>query len=156
MPSQLTSGVQPNAFLDARLRGTDGTPKRLGLSAADQGALVAFLRTLTDSTFLTKTKFSNPFAIPAFIPPVTPTNASVTIHFTAYQPATITVTPGSTITFTNLDNTRHSATFSSPLITGTPTFTSGSRVVAITAAACSYHFQCAVHGAAMSGTVIVK
>jgi len=91
------SGVQPNACLDARLRATDGTPKRVNLSAADESAPVAFLRTLTDSSFLTSTKFSNSIRDTSIYSTVTPTNASVTIHFTSYQPATITVPAGSTI-----------------------------------------------------------
>ncbi|MDQ6612997.1 MAG: plastocyanin/azurin family copper-binding protein, partial [Gemmatimonadota bacterium] len=74
----------------------------------------------------------------------------------AYHPPTVTVSKGSAITFTNLDNSRHSATFSSALIAGTPIFTSGSRVVTMPNVAGSYHYQCAVHGAAMSGTVIVN
>ena len=54
-------GVQPNPNLDRRLRNPDGTPKRLNLTPAQKGALVAFLGTLTDSTFLTAPRFSNPF-----------------------------------------------------------------------------------------------
>lgn len=56
------SGVQNNPGLDPRLRGPGGQPQRLNLSAAERSALVAFLGTLTDNTFLTDVKFSNPFA----------------------------------------------------------------------------------------------
>jgi len=59
------AGVQANPGLDPRLRGPDGRPRRLGLTAADRAALVAFLGALTDSTFLTARKFSNPFAASA-------------------------------------------------------------------------------------------
>lgn len=55
------NGVQNNPNLDRRLRGANGAPRRLGLSAADRAALVAFLGTLTDQTFLTAPKFSDPF-----------------------------------------------------------------------------------------------
>lgn len=55
------SGIQPNPGLDPRLRTPNGTPQRLGLSASDKSALIAFLRTLTDSTLLTASRFSNPF-----------------------------------------------------------------------------------------------
>jgi cytochrome c peroxidase len=58
------SGVQPNPNLDRRLRAPDGTPKRLNLSQGQRDALVAFLNTLTDSTFITAAKFSNPFSKP--------------------------------------------------------------------------------------------
>ena len=56
------SGVQNNPGLDPRLRGPGGRPLRLNLSAAERASLVAFLGTLTDNTFLTNEKFSNPFA----------------------------------------------------------------------------------------------
>ncbi|HEX8696568.1 MAG TPA: cytochrome c peroxidase [Longimicrobium sp.] len=58
------SGVQPNPNLDPRLRGIDGSPRRLNLSPAQKAALVAFLRTLTDSAFLTAPRFADPFAPP--------------------------------------------------------------------------------------------
>jgi cytochrome c peroxidase len=58
------SGVQPNPGLDQRLLAPGGTPKRLNLSQAERDALVAFLNTLTDSTFITAQKFSNPFPKP--------------------------------------------------------------------------------------------
>ena len=54
-------GVQANPGLDQRLRGPDGRPRRLNLSAADRAALVAFLKTLTDEQLLTDVRFSNPF-----------------------------------------------------------------------------------------------
>ncbi len=56
------SGVQVNPGLSSHLKAPDGTPRRMGLTAAEKAAMVAFLRTLTDSTFLTAPKFSNPFA----------------------------------------------------------------------------------------------
>lgn len=55
------SGVQDGPALDYRLRGVDGHPQRLQLSAADTEALVAFLRTLTDRTLNSDPKFSDPF-----------------------------------------------------------------------------------------------
>jgi cytochrome c peroxidase len=55
------SGVQANPGLDQRLRTPNGSPQRLGLSSADKAALVAFMRTLTDSSIITAQRFSNPF-----------------------------------------------------------------------------------------------
>ena len=58
------SGVQNNPGLDNRLRGGaggNGPPLRLNLSVAERASLVAFLGTMTDTTFLTDVKFSNPF-----------------------------------------------------------------------------------------------
>lgn len=56
------SGVQAHPALDNRLkvRGTNDV-KRLNLTDAEKTALVAFLNTLTDNTFVTDTKFSDPF-----------------------------------------------------------------------------------------------
>lgn len=155
-------GVQPAAGLDARLKAADGTPKRLGLTANQKTALIAFLGTLTDSAFLTAPRFASPFTslvAPIPSPPTTPTPASsaaLTIQFTAYHPASITVAKGARLTWTNLDNQRHSASFTSATIGATPIFTSGSQSLVMPNVAGSYHYQCAVHGAAMSGTVIVQ
>jgi cytochrome c peroxidase len=58
------SGVQPNPNLDRRLQNANGTPRRLNLTQPQRDALVAFLNTLTDSTYITAAKFSNPFPRP--------------------------------------------------------------------------------------------
>jgi cytochrome c peroxidase len=55
------SGVQNGPALDNRLRGPNGQPQRLNLSAADRAALVAFMGTLTDTAFVADPKFANPF-----------------------------------------------------------------------------------------------
>lgn len=54
-------GIQPNVDLDPRLRTPAGRPRRLRLTVEDQGALVAFLKTLTDESMLTDVRFSDPF-----------------------------------------------------------------------------------------------
>lgn len=56
------SGVKSNPNLDPRLRqpGTN-LPKQLNLTNNEKEALVAFLETLTDPTFLVDAKFSDPF-----------------------------------------------------------------------------------------------
>ena len=154
------AGVQPASGLDARLKAADGTPRRLGLTAAQKAALVAFMGTLTDSAFLTAPRFASPFtttvAPPPVVPPVTATTAAVRIQFTAYNPASVTVAKGARITWTNFDNQRHSASFTSAAIGSTPIFTSGAQSLTMPTVAGSYHYQCAVHGAAMSGTVVVQ
>lgn len=53
--------IKDGPALDTRLRGPGGTPQRLALSNADQEALVAFLKTLTDGAVAGDPKFSNPF-----------------------------------------------------------------------------------------------
>jgi cytochrome c peroxidase len=55
------SGVQAHPNLDPRLRGPDGQPRRLDLTAEEKAALVAFLGTLTDDALLTDPRFSDPF-----------------------------------------------------------------------------------------------
>ena len=55
------SGVQLGPALDNRLRGPNGTAQRLQLSAADKAALVAFMRTLTDTTLASNPNFGSPF-----------------------------------------------------------------------------------------------
>jgi cytochrome c peroxidase len=54
-------GVRNGPALDNRLRGPGGQPRVLNLSAADKGALVAFMKTLTDTAFLSDARFSDPF-----------------------------------------------------------------------------------------------
>ncbi|HAS44222.1 MAG TPA: cytochrome-c peroxidase [Microscillaceae bacterium] len=56
------SGVQNHPALDNRLkvRGTNQV-RRLNLTDAEKTALVTFLKTLTDNTFLTDEKFADPF-----------------------------------------------------------------------------------------------
>jgi len=167
------SGIQPNADLDPRLRSPDGSPQRLGLSADQKAALVAFLRTLTDTAFLTAPRFANPFSgsttppplpppppppsspPPTTPPPPPPSAATVTIQATAYHPNVLTVARGAVVTWTNLDNARHSAKFASSLVGATPIFTSGSQRLTMPTTPGTYPYQCAVHGAAMRGTVIV-
>jgi cytochrome c peroxidase len=53
--------VQDTPDLDPRMRNPDGTVRRLGLTPEQIDALVAFMGTLTDSTFLGEERFSNPF-----------------------------------------------------------------------------------------------
>jgi cytochrome c peroxidase len=53
-------GIQNGPALDNRLKTPQGQPLRLNLTVADRDALVAFLRTLNDSTLTSDTKFSNP------------------------------------------------------------------------------------------------
>lgn len=55
-------GVQANPGLDPRLRQPmTGGPIRLNLTAQQRSALVSFLRTLTDRSFLEDPRFSSPF-----------------------------------------------------------------------------------------------
>ena len=55
------SGIQNGPALDNRLRGPGGAPQRLPLTVADKAALVAFMRTLTDTVVAADAKFATPF-----------------------------------------------------------------------------------------------
>ena len=54
-------GIQDGPALDPRLKGPDGQPQRLNLSAADKQALVDFLRTLQDPVLASDPRFTTPF-----------------------------------------------------------------------------------------------
>ena len=54
-------GIQETRALDPRLRGADGKPQRLHLTAAERDALIAFLASLTDEAFLSDDRFADPF-----------------------------------------------------------------------------------------------
>lgn len=54
-------GVRKTADLDLRLRNSDGSPRHLDLKDREVEQLVAYLRALTDTAFLTDPRFANPF-----------------------------------------------------------------------------------------------
>ena len=55
------SGIQTGPALNNRLRVPGGGPQRLGLSAADKAALVAFMQTLNDPVLAADAKLASPF-----------------------------------------------------------------------------------------------
>jgi len=55
------TGVQNHPNLSPLLKGFDGLPRKLNLSAEDVAALVSFLQTLTDSTIMAEPKWLDPF-----------------------------------------------------------------------------------------------
>ena len=54
-------GIQDSPFLDNRLRVNNGQVRRMNLDNEEIEALVAFMETLTDESFINDEKFSNPF-----------------------------------------------------------------------------------------------
>lgn len=56
------SGVNAHPALDDKFKNSDGSPRRLGLTSIEKEALVAFLHTLTDESFMEDEKFSDPFS----------------------------------------------------------------------------------------------
>jgi cytochrome c peroxidase len=146
------SGVQPNPKLDPMLRAADGSPKRLGLSDVERAALVAFLGALTDSSFLTSPRFANPFARASDAPTA---GVVITLQANQFAPRSVVVPPGAVISFHNIDNEWHNATFDNPAVGATPRFTSGVQTVAMPTVLGAYSYHCTVHGPAMSGTIVV-
>jgi cytochrome c peroxidase len=55
------SQVKPHVNLSPQLRGPNGQPRRLNLTPAQKNALVAFMKTLTDTGIAADAKFSDPF-----------------------------------------------------------------------------------------------
>ncbi len=55
------SGVRNHPNLSPQLRLPNGQPRQLNLTIQDKAALVAFLKTLTDTNLTTDVKYSNPF-----------------------------------------------------------------------------------------------
>lgn len=146
------AGVQPSPALDALLRASDGSPRRLGLSDVERRALVAFLGALTDSTFLTSPRFANPFAGASSAPD---SGVTVTMQGNQFLPASVTVRPGAVVSFYNIDNEWHNATFDDPAVGATPKFTSGIQTIVMPTALGAYTYHCTVHGPAMSGSIVV-
>jgi cytochrome c peroxidase len=54
-------GLSNNPNLDPKLRGGDGNPMQLNISADEKRAIIAFLNTLTDHEMISDPKFSDPF-----------------------------------------------------------------------------------------------
>ena len=91
--------------------------------------------------------------------PSTPTAATVSMGFDTtrgmyFEPKELTVAAGTTVTFSNTDGSNHSVVFKDGAKSGrlkhhttwTRTFTAPG----------TYPYECSLHGAAMSGTVIVR
>ena len=54
-------GIKDNQNLDSRLKTANGNPVKMNFTEFERQALVAFLHTLTDETYLADEKFSDPF-----------------------------------------------------------------------------------------------
>lgn len=55
------NGIRPGPALDARLLNRNGNVRGFNLNGADRSAIIAFLRTLNDTSLTTDLRFSNPF-----------------------------------------------------------------------------------------------
>jgi len=54
-------GIQAHPELDSKFISNRGEPVRMNLNSLEKQALIAFLNTLTDESFITDQRFSNPF-----------------------------------------------------------------------------------------------
>jgi cytochrome c peroxidase len=55
------NGVQAHPNLDGNLKNANGEPRKLNLSPVEKTALVAFLKTLSDLSYTSDVKYSDPF-----------------------------------------------------------------------------------------------
>lgn len=82
-------------------------------------------------------------------------NATVTIAGFAFDPASVTINAGESVTWTNRDQAAHSVVFAG----GGPrtgVLATGASATLMFATAGTFNYICGIHGAAMSGTVIVR
>ncbi len=79
--------------------------------------------------------------------------STVNIQGFAYSPTPITIRVGDTVTWTNRDSAQHSARFPGM---GTPILSQGQSGSLMFTAAGTFNYDCAVHGSAMQGTVVVQ
>jgi plastocyanin len=79
--------------------------------------------------------------------------SAVSIQGFAYAPTPLTIRVGDTVTWTNKDAAQHSARFAGR---GTAVLSQNQSGSLTFTAAGTFNYDCAVHGAAMQGTVIVQ
>jgi plastocyanin len=79
----------------------------------------------------------------------------VTIQNFAFSPPTITIDPGDTVVWTNLDSASHSAITVQPGFISAVVAQNQSTTVTFDRAG-TYDYICGIHGASMKGTVIVR
>lgn len=96
---------------------------------------------------------ATPVATPAPVPMAAPGTAAVSIGAMLFEPATLRISAGTTVTWTNNDGSNHNVTF--------PGAASGRMKHGATYSRRfdtpgTYDYLCAIHGAMMSGTVIVE
>ena len=82
-------------------------------------------------------------------------SSAVTIQGFAYAPTPVSIRVGDTVTWTNRDAAQHSARFAG-LGTGTAILSQNQSGSLTFNSAGTFNYDCAIHGAAMQGTVIVQ
>ncbi len=87
--------------------------------------------------------------------PVKSGHVAVAIRSFAFHPASLTVTPGTKITFTNDDQTAHTATSTKTGVFDTGTIEPGKSMTITISTPGTYSYYCQFH-AFMMGTITVK
>lgn len=98
--------------------------------------------------------------VPPPVPPgmvCTPGNGTVCLTTSnTFNPSSMTVTPGTTVTWDNETGVTHNVTFDTP---GSPAsignFASGAKTATFPKAG-TYDYHCTIHGASMSGKIVVQ
>ncbi|CAN5873255.1 hypothetical protein BH11GEM2_BH11GEM2_39460 [soil metagenome] len=88
-------------------------------------------------------------------PEVPTVTTNVTIVNTSFTPASIAVSSGAVVTFTNNDAITHNVTFANSSIGGSGNFSSGAKTLTMPVDVGAYTYKCTIH-ASMTGTVTVK
>jgi plastocyanin len=84
-------------------------------------------------------------------------NGAVSIHNFAFAPGSVTVNVGDSVTWTYNDGFGHTATSQAgaPAAFDSGTLNGGRTFMRAFTVAGTYNYQCAIHGASMSGTITV-
>ncbi|MDB5988292.1 MAG: hypothetical protein JWR16_3345 [Nevskia sp.] len=86
-------------------------------------------------------------------PPPAPPPNGVSIGWMVFVPAELTVKPGTTVTWTNWDDSNHGVKFADQK---SARLDKGSTYTRTFTSAGEYPYECLFHGARMSGKIIVK
>jgi plastocyanin len=97
-------------------------------------------------------------AVPAYAievpPPPAPTQPNaVNVGWMVFVPATLTVKAGTTVTWTNADDSNHMIKFPDQK---SPRLDKGSTYSRTFSTPGTYPYQCGIHGPRMTGTVVVQ
>lgn len=89
------------------------------------------------------------------LPVVPVATTAVSLRGNAFGPGAIRVSPGASVTFTNLDGVNHNLTFTNASISSVGDFATGQRQVTMPNTPGTYDYHCTIH-AGMAGTVQVQ